>query len=250
MVSYKSYLKALHGRFGLLGAWPPNQRVEPGDIGVLEDGALRRVSALHHLGVEVELSRSPQPGALEYSEGAEVQASARAGGQAPIAQGAPAARGRVRFSRSGGFLFSAAGLVELRISDTLRVQSAVLDLFEQGRWEPDWVIVDRVLEAESLTVLISQGGGLEVDLEGAGAAALAGLSVAGAEAGLALARSVEETLRFQGGSGLTPLYGALRLDRRLVRRDRLEAAPLSFAQEGDEEDPAGLAGLEEVAPQD
>lgn len=236
MVSYKSYLKALHGRFGLLGAWPPNQRVEPGDIGVLEDGALRRVSALHHLGVEVELSRSPQPGALEYSEGAEVRTSAQAEAATGVLPGAPQASARVRFTHECGFLFSASGLTEVRIDDTLGVQAAILDLWRKGSWDPDWVVVDRVLSADVLTVLISAQRGVEVDLDG---------SSAGQGAALGLGRSGGDTLRFQGEAGLTPLYGALRLDRRLVRKDRLEAAPLSFLPEPDDEE---IEILEEVTP--
>ena len=236
MVSYKSYLRALHSRFGLLGAWPPNQRVEPGAIGVVQEGVFRRVSALHHLGVDFITLSALQPGALEYSEGAELHTSAQAEAATGVLPGAPQASARVRFTHEGGFLFSASGLTEARIDDTLGVQAAILDLWRKGSWDPDWVIVDRVLSADVLTVLISAQRGGEVDLDG---------SSVGQGAGLGLGRSGGDTLRFQGEAGLTPLYGALRLDRRLVRKDRLEAAPLSFLAEPDDEE---IEILEEVTP--
>lgn len=240
MIGASSYLKALYRRFRLLGAWPPNQRVEVGEIGVLERGAFRRVSTLHHLKIPFQVVSSSQQGALEYSEESELDVLTDAGAAARLGRDAPELELRVRFPKEGGFLFSAEGVVEWRVEDSLSIEQAVLRLAAQDRWDPQWVIVDRVLQAESLTTLIAETAGAEIGLVGKASARTGPLRLADAGLGLNVRHARGQTLRFLGERGLTPLFQALRLDRGLFQRDRLESAPLRFS--GDE------GGLQEVVP--
>lgn len=246
MSSARSYLNALYRRFQLLGAWPPNQRVEVGEVGVLEQGAFRRASSLGRLGVAFTASSAGQVGDLEASEGAEISSENDAGGQVAWVNGAPRLGVRVKLGHQGAFVFDALEVVEWRIDDTIAVERQVLALLARGAWDPSWVIVDRVLQARSLTVLVSEGDNAELGLEGSGQLGAHGLRLADATLGLRSTYVRGDSLRFLGEVGLTPLYQCLRVQQRLFSRDRLETAgPLAF---GLEDEPVPGETFERVTP--
>lgn len=229
MSSAQNYLNALYRRFQLLGAWPPNQRVEVGEVGVLEQGAFRRASSLGRLGIPFSASSAGQVGDFETSEGAEISVESGAGGQVAWVEGAPRVGVRVKLAHQGAFVFNAIEVVEWRIDDSLTVERHVLALLARGAWDPSWVIVDRVLQARSLTVLVCEGDNAELGLEASGSLGVQGLRLADAALGLRPSHVQGNSLRFLGEVGLTPLYQCLRVRQRLFSRDSLEAAgPLSF----------------------
>lgn len=244
MSSARSYLNALYRRFQLLGAWPPNQRIEVGEVGVLEQGAFRRASSLGRLGVAFTASSAGQEANMEASEGAVISTDAQAGGQVAWVNGAPRLGVTIKLSHQGAFVFNAIEVMEWRIDDTISVERQVLALLARGAWDPSWVIVDRVLQARSLTVLLSESDGAELGLEGSGQLGVHGLRLADATLGLRPSYAQGDSLRFLGEVGLTPLYQCLRVQQRLFSRDRLETAgPLAF---GLPEEPEPGTGLERV----
>lgn len=242
MSSSRSYLTALNRRFQFLGAWPPNQRIEVGEVGVIEQGVFRRRTSLGHLGIPFSASSSGQVGNLDYSEGAEISTDNSASADVRLARGAPKVGIHVKLNHEGAFVFNAMDAVEWRVDDVIAIERHVLAALERGAWDPSWVIVDRVIQATSLTVLISESDGAELGLNASGALNASALKLADASLGLQTAYATGQSLRFLGEVGLTPLYQCLRVNRRLFGRDRLETAgPLSF---GTDEPALERVGLE------
>lgn len=249
MSSARSYLRGLYKKFSLLGAWPPNQRIELGEVGVLEDGVFRRVTNLARFGVPYQPVSGGQRGSLDYSEGTSVSVGVDLGAKATGVPGmgaGPSAGVRVKLSKAGSFLFTATGVMEWSIADVIGIENAVLAEREAGRWDPSWVIIVRVLQVDGLTVILGESDGAEVGLAGRGAVQAGAVNLADASLGLSVAHASGDSLRFMAERGLTPLYQALRLNRRMFKKDRLETEAYSFAEE-DVMEPVGLEFEEEEA---
>lgn len=245
MPSSRSYLSALYRRFQLLGAWPPNQRVEVGEVGVIEGGAFRRRTTLGNLGIPFTASSTGQVGDLDYSEGAEIRSNNDTNAGLLVGGGAPRVGVAVKLDHEGAFVFNALGVLEWRLDDVIAVERHVLAALGRGAWDPSWVIVDRVMQASSLTVIISESSGAELGLSANASAGLQTLKLGDANLGLSTDYANGQCLRFLGEVGFTPLYQCLRVAQHLLSRNRLETAgPLSF---GLDEEPEA-APPEEDAP--
>ena len=231
-------------KHGYLAAWLPATLVRVGTIGVVTDNLFQAVSDLGSQGLSFDIAEGGHLEEFVHQSESSVQVEVKAQGSASDGfafLGAADAGLAVRFGRSEGVLLHASGLQQRGIADLAALEHDVRLLHDAGDWDPKWVVVHEVYEADSLTVAVS--GAKEATLELRARADIApAANLAQVDLGLRVAGTKNLTTWLVGSRGLTPLFRGKVLKPRMwgARSPRWESAL--------EPDEYGLA--EEVAVDD
>ena len=183
----KLYQREMHKNMGFFATWLPSSAIELGDIGVLEAGRFRRVGSLEELGIASLEVREGAPDNMSYSASAE-----RSGGIGGGVSAAPLVTGEVsiEFSSEGGYVFEAMAMRQLEIADRMALAARLLQAYQNGVWQEDWLVVDSFYTAASATVLVSQNTTSKIVLKASAAALpLGALLLADPKLGLTVASS-------------------------------------------------------------
>lgn len=249
---YRRYLRAVNDKFGFLATWLPNQKIALGDIGTLEKGKFRRQCSLLSLGYKLEEDSTGIPVDFDHSSASRIAFSA--GGHAdvgiPGAVEEAAALARIEFSESGGFVLRAVGCVEHGLASRADLQRAVFDARAKGVWLDDWVVIDELYTAESLTVVVCNSSSGSIALSASATAGAVPFDLARAGLGLSVSGSEGDITRVIAGAGLTPMFSATRLRTGLFFGDRIETASLPRLKDAGPISGQGLHGLVTVSIQD
>lgn len=214
-----SYQRGMFERFGYLATWMPNASVRLGDVGVMSGRTFQRVTSLGDLGITFQVRKGSQPIDLSHSSEGKVSIDLSGSG---AAEGGPAranAGASVVFGSKGSFVFQATGCVEHSIEDQAKLGRDVIAKYKSGEdWDPDWVVINTVVEAKCATVLVSSSSEGKVELTAKGALPPNGLALANADAGLHLSSIQGDVLHFVAQRGLTPLFRVSRIKRGLLAR--------------------------------
>ncbi|MCB9544518.1 MAG: hypothetical protein H6706_01330 [Myxococcales bacterium] len=197
-MSAKRYLEAVRAQFGYLGTWLPNTAIRLGDVGFYTPEGFRVETSLRRLGVSVRSRPAGVPGDLSHTSVASVKATVGLKGVPALSLG---------FGRAGGFVFQATGCKVKQIDDLDTVGIEMVNLCQQNIWQPGWVLVDTIVEADKTTILVSQSDDATVDLSGP--TTISALN----EASLAVTAQSGSLLQFLGQPGLTPLFRGRRVSR-------------------------------------
>lgn len=212
------YTKELRERFGYSATWFPTVRVELGDVGRMAGYEFERLGGLADFGVHFDARGSESVGTMAYASSGAVEVSV--GGAAEVASGpwaAPAgAAMSIKFSREGAVWFQADACVVEAIEDLFALESDILALNEAGKWDDDLVVVSEVIRAEQGTVLVSGGAQGGVDLT-----TQAEVPAVGGRARMRVTASRNVGTQVVGHGGLTPLFRAKGIRRRLLRQTKL-----------------------------
>ena len=213
-----TYLNEIHQRFAYLPTWLPNSKLQLGDVGVLRGEGFRQMTTLKELGVPFITRRGAAPLDFSYTSASGVALQVKAKGAVAPGTTLPAAKAgvEVKFSKQGAFIFQAAGNRVHEIENKATVGQAVIRLYEQGRWESDWSVVDTVVEASAATILVANSGGAALEL--AADAPLDAAGLARLDIGLVVNSQSGDMIHFVAAQGLTPLYRLSRAKSSLLGR--------------------------------
>jgi hypothetical protein len=200
----------MHKNMGFFATWLPSSAIELGDIGVLDGGRFRQVGSLKELGI-------PQPGVREgTAESVSYSASAKrsdgisggAGTIVPLAK----AELSIQFTSQGGYVFEAMGMKQVEIADRLALSASLLQAYEKGLWQKDWLLVDTIYSAGSATILVSEDTTSEIILKAnAAALPLGSLPLADPKLGLTVTSSNGKIIHIVAANNLRPLYSCLKV---------------------------------------
>lgn len=172
-------------------------------------------------------------GTVDYVSGEGVQVSSRS--HADVLALDPAAMGgglSVKFSRQGAVLFRAEECESEVIDGQNMLETEIVGLHERGDWPDGMVVVTEVVHAARATILVSGGSNATIELRGA--ADLVGLASAGSS--LEVVRSQDIAAQIIARDGLTPLFRAKGIRKRLVGK-------ATFRRRGDD----GRSGPEQTS---
>jgi hypothetical protein len=205
----KLYQKQMHNNVGFFATWLPSSSVQLGDLGVLEAGRFRRVGSLGELGVSIGDVREGAPESMSYSAWADKKTSASAGASAAV----PLAKAElaIQFSQQGGYVFEAAAIRNVEIADRLKIAAAILALYESGRWQKEWLLVDAVYRADSATIIVSEDSASGIVLNANADTPLGSLPLADPKVALSITSVTGKVVHVIAQSGLSPLYSCLRV---------------------------------------
>jgi hypothetical protein len=239
----KLYQREMHRNLGFFATWLPSTVIELGDIGVLDGGRFRRVASLKELGISQLDIREGTPENVSYSASAKRSdgISAGAGTVVPVAS----AELSIQFSSQGGYVFEALAMRQMEIADRLALAAGLLQAYEKGQWQKEWLLVDALYNAESATILVSEDTTSEIVLKASAAVLPVGsLPLADPRLKLAVASSSGKIVHVVATNNLRPLYSCVR-----VRDPLLFGKPSVVAVRGRTDQTAnalGRPGIEDL----
>jgi len=209
----KLYQREMHDNLGFFANWFPTDPVAVGDAGLLEGGRFRRMSSLKELGIVCRRSISSDGQDVYYTStrGTKLDAGGGVAGQAPVT-----AKVTLEFSRSGAFVFHATGLRVERLENRSAVADALVEAYQQKRWDKKWLLIEAIHVADRATIVVSEdkSAGLELMADASGVAPIA--SLADPRVNLQVTSMRGKLVHVIGASGLKPLYSCLRVRAPIV----------------------------------
>ncbi|RZB13668.1 hypothetical protein StrepF001_42855 [Streptomyces sp. F001] len=132
--------------------------MELGDVGTFPSHNWTKFTTLEDLGLKAKPDDVGVEGDIEYTSSEGVTRSAgltRSG----VTTMAVEARGDASytFARKGAFVLRTRDATVHRLAGLDAVERHVLDLYQQKKWQPDWVVITEVLIGGPSLVLVSAG---------------------------------------------------------------------------------------------
>ena len=192
--------------------------VRVGDIGIISDYQYRRVSSLADFGFEFGTRKDDSRAIMQYSTENAVSVEIGGGAQAGV-PGVEPVQGKlsVKFRSSDAVLFQAGNCHTLSIDNQHALGEKVLEMSGTGDWPDNYVVVTDVVSAEVTTILISSGSQAEAEFSVKADLNLQSTSLANADTNVRLLRAKNIGTQIVAQRGLTPLFKAQGVVRRLIR---------------------------------
>lgn len=212
------YLQEIYDKsVGYRPNWEPNKPLRIGDVGILEDNVFTVVGSLEKMGIPMEVRTDESEAEiidLSSENGFEIKTKAK--GQvdpATPALGEMDAGFHVDFKREKSILFRIKGYKTHLIENLMSISQEIKKRYQNEEWEPEWVIINELLEANSATIMMSSEGSVSVGLKAKADVGLENLDIADADVELGADSGGKLALSIVGKKGITPLYRAVGIKR-------------------------------------
>lgn len=204
---WETYVTDLHDNFKTMYAnWPPNVPIRLGDFGTLGNKILHvKGNVADIFGIKFK----ERPGTAEraqysYRSAESTEVTFKAQGQGGTGGVSINASVAVAFSSKNAVFFNAAACEHRSIEDEISLGKDVMQLFEKGQWDDDWVIVTRLISSAAATVAIAASASASITFEADAKVPRVDL----ANAGIKLTTAHEKNIGFSVATeALTPLLG-------------------------------------------
>jgi hypothetical protein len=219
MTAARRYLGKIHDKFDLLATWPLDERLQLGDVGMLTGGRFFLRTSLSALRIGFRARSSNGSSDWDHTSGADLSVELQAGKDAIVS-----------FGSSGAFLFQARAAATATIENMAEIGAEILYHYRAHAFERDWIVIDRLVTANSAMILSSESEKARVVLR-ASEVLVSVAALGDASLGIQIASTEGEVTRLIARGAITPMFGASRLSESLlrgtrvkpVRGDRLEA---------------------------
>jgi hypothetical protein len=243
---HEMYTREMYQQYSYFAGWLPSQRLALGDVGQFSGYRFEKLTTLTEMGLGYARSQEDFPAELEYSSKGQVTVSA--GAELGLAAGAEPTAVRITFGREGAIFFQAAGCVMESIGNLPALEAALLRLRTAGTWRPGYIVVAQVLRTGPATILVSDQRGAQIELRAGTGTAPAAPLLATAAGNLSILARSGLAASVIAPDGATPLFGAVRLRRKLTGHSRLvfrssgspashELAPCTLADLDSQDEP-------------
>ncbi len=207
--------------------WMPNEVVEVGDIGLLQRGVFRRLASFEdQVGDPIAINDDPNssPFDVTYSKATKIvfKAAGQTKDDLPNIPTAKAGFG-VEFSRSGAFTVRAAASFEPSVSNIIALQQRVVELFEEGKWDKNWVVVVKKVSCPAATILISKSKTSKLEFSVSGDVPASGVVLGSADISFQLEASSNTALSLLEARDVTPFVQLMTLGQQIFHGLNLEA---------------------------
>ncbi|MDB5128351.1 hypothetical protein [Mucilaginibacter sp.] len=203
------YTNEMKDHFGYYAAWQPGVPLQLGDIGVLNGNLFTKISNLNNFTMPFQVRTDTSSNDLEYSsKGAVAITSKLSGTVSP--EGSKLAQGDVGFildfSSENAVYFKADKAMSDLIDDTITIGNKVIDLYGQGKWNKNWVIITELVNTETATIVISSTSNSSLELKATANVQAADIDIADAQFGFKAAFSKGIDTKIIAQNNLTPLF--------------------------------------------
>lgn len=216
----RQYTQELQEETNYSATWFPIVRVAPGDVGRITNYEFEPLTNLKALGIPFEVVPGQTQADFDYYSADSVSVSTKAAGDTPalgsvIAQASAGIT--VKFGRSEAVAFRATGCRSAQIRNRADIEREILTRYQDGAWAKDQVIIMEVVSATSATILISNGSNARIELLAKGNVGAQGLDLASVDANFQVVQESNIATRILASEGLTPLFKAVAVRKRLFR---------------------------------
>ena len=200
------YLGEMHDEFELHAAWLPGTRVQLGDVGIVDaHNKFSRKTSLDKKGVSFETLEGQSLPDYVFTSAGGVSVLAKAAGEAKIGTLDVADAGfSIQYSRGKSTVFRANQVLEHVIDDIDSLHSDILEKYKNGKWNEKYVVVTKVIQAESATILISRDSDAQIDLKAE--TEVPNMNIASIDANFSVKTQKGLETQVVANKGLTPLF--------------------------------------------
>lgn len=158
------YIKSMREHFNLCPNWEPHNLVSLGDYGTITDGIFNRLDNINkRFGIELVSQPVSAPVRREFSTEGVRSRQLNTGASTEVAN----AQVEIMFEKENGVFFNAPQCVIHRIDNLGNVLDELLELYKQGKWDTDWVVVSELEEAQSAVIAVSREANASIAFEAA-----------------------------------------------------------------------------------
>lgn len=161
------YPKELYKQLGYWGTWLPSNKLQLGDIGILEDGVFLKVSTLNAQGIEFEAMLRSGTTSHEYTSQGTLSLLTNATGSTneKEVQHSSASGIRIDFKNENSIYFRVNKAKTRGIENMVELEKEILQRQANGTWQKDWVFVSEIVHAQETLVLVSREKGASAEFE-------------------------------------------------------------------------------------
>lgn len=206
-------------------AWLPNEKYYLGDIGILCRNQFLKHCSLVNLQINFEEVKSEKHGSIDYVSESSVEISFKTAGQINSNfQSIPKAKAGVRigFGSEGAFVVEIPQTNISSVSNLLSLQESIIDKFENGYWDSNWVLITKVYNAPSGTFFISNSSGSIIELEAEADFNCDLAELGNAENQFSLKSQKGDIIKFIGAKDISPFFELRKLKFPIVKAPFLE----------------------------
>jgi hypothetical protein len=208
--------------------WPLAQQVRIGDVFTTSGGTQRTAGNLAGRGIKgLGVQHGAPPADFTYDSGGSVSFRLKSAGHAPAGFSALVkadAGALVEFGRRASALVIYAGLSQQGLSDSRSVAAILTQLYWDGLWDEDLVVVSDVISARAGTVLVATQGGASAELRVATSAQVGPATLVDLAGDVSFARLTHVGLKWSGHK-ITPFYHVIRLRKSWARKITSDYGP-------------------------
>jgi hypothetical protein len=205
------YINGVRKQFkNYYAAWLPDTNFELGDVGKLKGNLFTKETSLKNLGITFKKRRGPDStGLIEYVSESGVTRVFKAAGQTnsklPGIPDIEAGIG-IEFSEEGAFIVEAQDTYDFTIEDLIQLEEDIRRAFIENRWEPDFVVITRLLSATFATILISNTSKSSIEFSAGGDIPIKGISLGNVNNNLITRSQTGQMLKIVGAKKVTPFF--------------------------------------------
>lgn len=215
----KQYSDEMKKKFGYYATWNPGYPLELGDYGILKDNVFTRLSNIKDLGVEFDVRPDSSKVDLEHNSYGSVQVTTKLSGVgAPVGSTLTELDAGiiVEFSRENSVLFKANNTTSPSIGDSNKVGIEIVNLYKEGKWNPNWVVITELINAESATILISNSSNSKIELRATANIDTPSIDIASADFKFSTQLSRGLATKIIAKEGIKPLFKVMGMKTRIV----------------------------------
>jgi len=239
----KTYLKHMHNKFNYRATWQPSRPVKIGTYGKIIRGVFSEYGTIKELerktGISITLTKKDSSDVLEYTSEGSVNITTKLEGKASDASdllNIEEAGFVVEFSEEDSIVFKVQGVGSEEISNKEQLEKAIIELYNKGQWDKEFVIISEVLSAKSATILISDSSNAKIEIKANGEIGAEKLDIADAALNFQVLQAQGIGVKLIATAGITPLFKLLRLKRKFWGLGEIELKE-RFIEEEDLKNP-------------
>lgn len=230
------YAKTIKQQLGYLATWLPGTPLALGDIGILKKNKFNRIGRLEDLEVDFTIRTDETKEDIEHStEGGHSITTKLAGALSPPGSSLLQADAGIiiEFLKEKAIIFKATGATSPSIENQIELANNIIELFQQGKWNKDWVVITELVHAESTSVIIANSSQAKIELKvnAEGALPLV-LNIGNADLKLAPVISKDLLTEIIATEALTPLFKASKLKSKLFAPPVFETSTMRLHLNG------------------
>jgi hypothetical protein len=204
------YLSYMAKNTGFRATWDPARRMKMGYIGKLDkEGFFTVYSSLEKEGIPNDTIEDDSTANMDYTSRDSVSIQIKLAGSAPIAGSILSdvdAGVVIEFGTANGIVFQTSKYKTLQLDNLAAVTKLVLNKYNNGEWDKDWLIITHLVVCESATAIISTSSSGKLELRAKAGVAAGDVKLTDASLDLQKASDSASTMRYIAEQGATPLY--------------------------------------------
>lgn len=160
------YTEAVHGHLKPMFAnWEPGKPIKLGDFGTMNKKRFIHEGNIKNFGIKLKIRKDEKCDNREFTSGNKTEISFIPKGKFTDGNIYTNASLKVEFGSEQGVLFNAVNCKHDIIINKQDVGDKIIELYNNKKWEKDWVIITEIVKSGSTTILVSGSKSSSIVLE-------------------------------------------------------------------------------------